>query len=179
MAKLHARYSALVEVQPRGALGLTNYASPYGWKLSYLRGWKVDKVPVGDPARNALMYFQPEDDSIERLGLAILPVQELSAAGLMEKVQQDLNTYYEKVAILSQENVTHGGLPAVQMMFAGNATSHPQTKTQSLVIAFVRGGLGYVVSGRTAADRYASRRALIESMVKSFEVTGRTAAAGP
>src|SRR5258706_15035085 len=65
---LHAKYSVTVQVVSGAEEPTVTYVNPYGWQVSYLKAWKRDNVELPDPANNALMYFQPEEDSIERLG---------------------------------------------------------------------------------------------------------------
>ncbi len=165
---LHARYSVVVEVYDPRAVGLKPYVDPHGWEVSVLNGWKRDAVNLPDPANNALMYFQQEDDSVERLAIAILPVSEMSIDALMDKIQADLPSHYDQVQLVSRTSDLCEGQPAVIATFTGMDNSHPGTKTTTLFLAFTRGRHAYVVSARTAADRFAQRKRLLTYMVRSF-----------
>ena len=165
---LHATYCITVEVVDPKVMGLQTYNNPYGWSISYLNGWKRDKVELGDPANNALMYFQPEEDSVERLAVAIMPVKEASVASLMKSLKSDLPSRYASVSVLSEEELMYEGVPATRFTFTGMDNSHPGVKTQTVLIAFVKDGKGYVVSARTAAARFPARQKVLETLVKSF-----------
>ena len=169
--ELHAQYSIVVDVIDPRALGLVPYIDSRGWKVDYLKIWKRDNVAMGDPASNALMYFQQEDDSIERLAVAVLPVKEASVGALMDKILRDVPSHYEQVTIHSRSETMFEGVPAVLATFSGTDDSHPGTRTQSIVLTFVKGNLGYVVSARTQAAKYPVRQSLLQAMVKSFMFT--------
>lgn len=167
---LHATYTAIAEVQPP-VPGLTYYQNPYGWQVGYLTGWKRDNVPMPDPAHNALMYFQKEDDSVDRLAVSILPANEMTSADLMQKVQKSLPSSYNDVQVLSDQELTYAGVPAVLSVFTGLDQTHPGTRTQSIILALVKDGNAYVVSGRTAANRYKLQQPALEKMVRSLGFT--------
>ena len=65
------------------------------------------------------------------------------------------------------------GLPAVLATFTGNAAAHPGTRTTSMMMAVVNGDWGYVVSARTAADRFPQRQSVMDKMLHSFALTGK------
>jgi hypothetical protein len=165
---LHARYSVVVQVESGAAEGLTAYRDRYGWQVRYIAGWKPDGVPLPDPANNALIYFQKEDDSVERLAVSILPASDMSCKDLMQKIQASLYSSYDQVQVLSQKEDSYAGVPAQWCTFTGLDHAHPSTHTQSLVLAFVREGRAYVVSARTQAERYSTRETLLKKMVTSF-----------
>lgn len=170
-AELHAQYSIVLEVIDPKALGFVRYQDSRGWRVNYLKTWKRDNVSLPDPANNALIYFQQEDDSVERLALSILPVTEASPATLTDKILKDIPSHYENVSVHSRSDIVFEGVPAVLATFSGADNSHPGTRTQSIILVFIRGGLGYVVSARTAAARFPARRALLQNIVKSFMFT--------
>ena len=165
---LHTSYSITVEVVDPKTMGLQTYTNPYGWSISYLNGWKRDKVELGDPANNALMYFQPEDDSVERLAVAIMPVKEASVSSLMKSLKSDLPSRYASVSVVSEEDIMYEGVPAIRFTFTGLDNSHPGVKTQTVLMAFVKDGKGYIVSARTAAARFVARQKVLETLVRSF-----------
>ncbi len=174
-APVHTQYSVVVEVVDPKALGFDLYRNPNGWAIQRFKDWKPDNVPLADPARNALVYFQREPDSVERLAVSILPVNEASCASLMKKVQADLPSHYDRVSVLTQSDLTFEQVPATLMTFEGMDQTHPGTKTRSLVLGFVRDGLGFVISARTNASNFEARRNLLQTMLKSFMLTARPA----
>src|SRR5205807_2133603 len=121
---LHAAYSTTVEVLHPTAMGLQTYWDSRGWRLLHPKDWQCDKVSLPDPANNALMYFQPEEDSEDRLAVAILPVSEQSCASLTNKVKADLPSYYDDVQIISAEDTTFEEIPAIITVFSGKDHSH-------------------------------------------------------
>lgn len=170
-ALLHARYHIDIEVYDPRSAGMAEYRSPSGWLIRTLRQWRADPVPMPDPANNALVFFQKEEDSVERVAVAVVPVREASASALMDRVQQDMPSRYDGIQIHSRKDVTHEGVPAVLTVFSGGDNTHPGTRTTSLVLAFVREGRGYVISARTQASQFAARRPLLEKLVRSFTLT--------
>ena len=174
MVPLKARYFIDVEVVNPSAMGLVSYSGVPGWKVNYLKGWKYDKAVVSS---STIVYFQQEDDSIERMAVASMPVQEGSSAALAEKVKKDFYGGYDQLEILSDEPTVYNGVPANLITFSGNPTSHPGVRTQSVVLVFTRAGRGYVISARTHAAKFNARRSLLDSMVKSFTLTGVTSTA--
>jgi hypothetical protein len=171
---LHAHYTVLVEVESGVTPGLASYQDRFGWQIHHLAGWKHDSVPLSDPQNNALIFFQQEDDSVERLAVSILPAQDMTCKELMQKVQASLYSSYDEVQVLTQTEATYVGVPAQWATFTGKDHSHPGTRTQSLVLAFVRDGHAYVISARTAADHYGTRETLLRKMVTSFTFTAKS-----
>lgn len=165
---VHVTYSTTVEVVDPKAMGLTTYANPYGWSISYLSTWKKDKEDLPDPANNAMFYFQPEEDSIERVAVAVLPVKETSVASLVKSIKADLPSRYNAPEILSEQEITYEGQPAQLLRFTGMDNTHPGTKTQTVLLAFVKGMRGYVISARTDAAKFPLRQKALETMVKTF-----------
>ena len=173
MVPLKARYFIDIEVVNPTAMGLVSYSGIPGWKVNYLKGWKYDKAVVSS---STIIYFQPEDDAIERFVVSTMPVQEGSSGALADKVKKDLFNGYDQLEILSDEPTTYNGVPANVITFAGNPNSHSGTRTQSVILVFTRAGRGYVISGRTFAAKFNARKPLLESMVKSFTFTGAATA---
>jgi hypothetical protein len=172
---LHARYAAQVEVvsQP----GFAAYRDPHGWEIRFLKGWKRDLVPTPDEGSDGLIFFQLEDDSVERMAVSIMPVKEMSCQELMDAVQKDVPSHYNEVEVVSQAETTHENVPADLVIFTGMDQTHPGTRTESLVLTFVRNGRAYVVSARTKSTNFASRRKIMEAMVRSFHFNGGAPAA--
>ncbi|HLV79854.1 MAG TPA: hypothetical protein VKT32_06205 [Chthonomonadaceae bacterium] len=166
---LHSRYSVLVEVVPP----MASYHDSHGWQISYVHGWQMDKVSTPDEGDDGLVFFQPEDDSVERLAVAIMPVRNMNSADLIQKIQADVPAHYDSPQFITENTFLYRDTPAVWAIFTGLDQTHPGTRTQSMILAFVRDGHAYVISARTQADRFAARRALLERMVKSFSVTKR------
>jgi hypothetical protein len=165
---LHAHYATQVEVIDPVVLGLQTYVNPHGWAINTFKKWQRDNVSMPDPANNALVYFQPEDDSVERVAVAILPIKEATSADLMKKVKADIPSRYTESEIVSENEVLHDGILAVRTVFSGKDDAHPGTKTQTVMLAFVRSGRGYIISARTAAAQFATRQRLLEALVNSF-----------
>jgi hypothetical protein len=172
---LRAVYTVVVEVAPPLKMETITYRDRYGWKINSLKDWKRDPVSLADPANNALMYFQQEDDSVERMAVSILPAAEMTATDLMSKVQRSLSGNYEQIQVLSDQETTFAGVPAVLSEFSAMDISHPGTRTQSLVLAFVKDSRAYVLSARTAANKYKLRRPVLEALIRSFDFTQSTA----
>lgn len=173
---LHSTYGVDVEVGT-AASSLKSYRDPHGWQVSYLPDWKFDTVHYDDPANNALVFFQKEDDSVERLAVSILPSKEMTCGDLCQKVQADCIDHYDQIKVISQTDITFSGVPANLVVFSGIDHTHPGTRTQSIVLTFVRDGRAYVVSARTAAAQFAARQPLLEKMVRSFALNATSAAA--
>jgi hypothetical protein len=172
---LHARYTAQVEIvsQP----GFAPYRDPHGWEVRCLKGWKCDHVPTPDEGSDGLTFFQLEDDSVERMAVSIMPVKEMSCKELMDDVQKDVPSHYNEIEVVSQAETIQENVPALLVTFTGMDQSHPGTRTESMVLIFVRNGRGYVVSARTKAANFASRRKIMEAMVRSFHFNGSAPAA--
>jgi hypothetical protein len=177
IAPLHATYSVVVAVSPAVKVDLNTYRDRYGWQIACLKSWKRDPVSFPDPANNALIYFQQEDDSVERLAVSVLPADQMTATQLMGKAQKSLPSNYEQLQVISDEELTFSGVPAVFSIFTGMDQSHPGTKTESLMLAFVKEGRAYVLSARTAASQFPARRPVLEKLVRSFTFTAPTTTA--
>lgn len=173
--KLHSRYSVVVEVFRMPAM--QPYRASNGWTVNYVKGWQHVNIPTSEMAKDGLAFFQPEEDSVERMAVAVVPVKSMTCDELMQHVESDMPTNYDKLEFISRDAVTYRNIPAILMTFRGADHSHPGTSTQSLVLTFVYAGRGYVVSARTHAARFAARRPILERMVRSFAPPTSTAGA--
>lgn len=171
----HVQYTALAQVAKPIQISLKTYRDPHGWQVSHLTGWKHDKENLPDPANNALVFFQQEDDAVERLAVSILPMADATATQLVEKLEKSLFDNYDDVKTGVHTDCQHLGAPAILTTFSGMDHAHPGTRTQTLVLAFVKNGRGYVVSGRTKAKQFDIRRPALEKMVRSFTLIDKTA----
>lgn len=161
---LHRHYVVPVEVES----ALTAYKDSCGWQIGYRKGWRFDRVPLADPTRNALVFFQQEEDSLERLAVSILPAGGMSLKALTEKVQSDLPTHYDRVQVLTQTDTFQEGEPAILTTFTGLDLSHPGSRIQSIVLTYIKDDRAFVVSVRTNASLYANRQKLMNKMVRSI-----------
>jgi hypothetical protein len=168
----HVRYEVVVNVVPMPPVSL--YRASCGWQVNYLNGWKCDNIPTGDQPKDGLVFFQQEDDAVERLAVAAIPAKEMTAADLMQQVQAGLPEHYSQINMLSHDEITYQNTPAIYATFTGIDMSHPEVRTQSLVLVFVRDGQAYVVSARTVAARFNARRPILEHLVKSFAIAGKS-----
>jgi hypothetical protein len=170
---LHARYDVVVEVVAMPPLSL--YHASCGWQVNYLNGWQKASIDTADQPKDGLVFFQPEEDAVERLAVATMPAKEMTAADLMQQIQADLPSHYDQIQVLSRDEITYQHAPAIYTTFSAIDLTHPGTRTQSIVLAFVRDGQAYVVSARTVATRYNARRPILERLIKSFTVASKSA----
>src|SRR5438874_645756 len=70
-AILKAKQTGAAQNSKVAAYATAAYTNPSGWQISYLKNWKCDKVDMGDPANNALVFFQSEEDAVERLAVSM------------------------------------------------------------------------------------------------------------
>lgn len=163
---MHIQYNAVAAVDK-----LTTYRSGTGWDVSYLKGWRTDTYSPEPGSR--IFYFQPEEDSVERLAVAVLPANaDQTAADLMQSVRSDIPSHYTNVEFLSQYEITHQKEAAQLTVFRGIDSSHPQTRTETVMMAVVKNGHAYVISARTHANRFQDRQALLEGLVRSLNLPG-------
>lgn len=163
---LQTRYNIVINVVPIPSL--LSYRASRGWQIQYLKGWKADPVSTPLVGKNGLVFFQQEDDAIERLAVAMLPSGGLTTQELMQKVTADMVDKYDDTEVIKQEEVLHRNAPALWVTFTGRSRAHSGTRTQSVILAFVQNGQAYFVSARTAAPRFPQRQTLLETMVKSI-----------
>jgi hypothetical protein len=172
---LHAHYTVIAQVESVSPVTLSVYRDPRGWQVGYMKGWKLDKVDLPDPANNGLIYFQQEDDAVERLAVSMVPAENMTTEQLMEKVHKSLFGNYDEVQVVSKTETKLGDIPAIVSSFTGKDQSHPGLKTQSILMGFIRNGHAYVVSARTPAAKFALRRPALEKMVRSFAFNAKSA----
>ncbi len=170
----HAHYEVVVDVVAMPPV--SQFHASCGWRVDYLSGWHHDSVPAADRPKDGLVFFQPEDDAVERVAVATMPAKELTVTDLITQMEADLPSHYDQVKVLSKDEITYQNTPAICAVFTGIDQSHPGTRTQSLVLAFVRDGQAYVVSARTLAARYSARRPILERLVRSFTIINKGAA---
>jgi hypothetical protein len=164
----HLQYNAVAAVDK-----LTSYRSSQGWNVSYLKGWRTDTYSPEPGSK--IFYFQPEEDSVERLAVAVIPAKaDQTSADLMQSVRADVPSHYTNVEFLSQYDITHQKEAAQLTTFRGIDQSHPQTRTETVILALVRNGRAYVISARTYANRFQDRQALMEGLVRSLNIGGST-----
>jgi len=144
--------------------------------VNCLSGWQKVRVPTPDQIKGGLVFVQPEEDAVERLAVATMPAKELTAGDVMKQVQDDMPSHYDEIKVVSRDEITYQSAPAVYMTFTGVDLAHPGTRTQSIVLAFVRDSNAYIVSARTVAARYSARRPILERLVKSFVATNKAVA---
>jgi len=130
------------------------YTNPSGWQISYLKSWKCDKVEMPDPATSALVFFQGEDDAVERLAVSMLPVSDTNPASLLQKVKTDVYMRYDSAEVDKETRISQGNQSALLTSFVGLDTTHPGVKTHTLLMVMVRNGKGYVISARTAEEHF-------------------------
>jgi len=173
--RIHVRYEVVVRVETPAMEPLALYRSPGGWQLQVPAGWRHDVVRLPDAANNGLVFFQKEEDSVERLAVSFQPAPSGGSEGLMKKVRASAYTSYGDVRFLKESTTVHAGVPAAWTVFSGEDDTHPGVATQSMVLALVKGSVAYVVSALTAASRFSARAAALERMVRSFALTGKLA----
>jgi hypothetical protein len=172
---LHARYTADVDVfqMPK----TKPYTASLGWTLSYQNGWQPVNVPTAAIKKDGLVFFQPEDDSVERLAVAVLPAKELTGEQLLQNVKKDMPSHYDEVRILTCDPITCNHHSAMLTRFTGMDLTHPGTRTESVILTFVQDGRAYVVSGRTKASQYRAHGPILERLVRSFTLDHQTLSA--
>ncbi len=163
----HVQYTTYAEVWSGVYPPMKAYRDPHGWQLSILNGWKHDSVPTAAEGSDGLNYFQQEDDSVERLAVAIIPTKN-TADEVLNKISEDVYGHYQNAKLAEPVDLTVNSVPAKLLTFTGIDLSHPGTQTASVVLVFVRNGRSYVVSARSAAAHFNGRRPILEKLVRSF-----------
>ena len=165
---LHSHYTVLVEVVvPAPMPSMNSYKDPHGWQVNFVSGWKRD-VSTPDQGDKGLMFFQKEDDSVERLAVAVMPANDLTTGAMIEKVKRDLPSHYTHLTVAEPKEITHANLTAHWLIFSGLDDTHPGLRTTSVVLTVIRDGRAYVISARTSASSFKARQEILEKMVKSF-----------
>ncbi len=165
---LKSTYSVVVEIAPP-LPAMLPYKNPRGWNIVYQKGWRPEPYYHPEKGLN-LCYFQPEQDSLERVTVAIVTDKVADCGALMDKIAQDMPNNYDDFKTVSQQSITFNNAPAVLAVFEGRDRTHDNIPTDSLVMAFVRGSRCYVVSARTKAVLFKKRRPAMEKMLRSFRV---------
>lgn len=168
MVMQHVQYTTYAEVWSGVYPPMKAYRDSHGWQVSCLSDWKRDNVPTAEEGTNGLNYFQPEDDSIERLAVAVMPVKDKTVDDVLKTISDDVDAHYQHAVLTEPVTLTVDSLPAKMITFTGLDMSHPGTKTTSMVLLFVRNGKAYVLSARTGATHFGSRRPVLEKLLKSF-----------
>lgn len=166
---LHQHYfvTALVDDSPPDQF--KSYSDPHGWKIKYLAGWKYD-VSTPDDGNKALLFFQREYDSVERMAVAIVPANGMTSSDVLAKALSDTPGRYQAIKVEPTEAVRVGALPGSMASFSGDDESHPGVRTTSLLYAVVYSSRAYIISARTRASNYLLRKAHLERMLKSFAI---------
>ena len=61
------------------------------------------------------------------------------------------------------------------MQFKGVDNTHPNTRTQSIVLVQIHHGKAYIISARTYSEKFADRWPLLDGLVRSLTFPGRAA----
>jgi len=161
-AQTHLQYTAVAAVDR-----LATFHGTEGWDVRYLKGWHMDSF-APEPG-SKVYYFQPEEDAVERLAVAVLPVKEgETAADVMQKVRDDVPSHYTRVEFVSQYELIRQKEPAQITTFRGIDQAHPNTKTTSIILVYIHRGRAYVVSARTTANGFVERQPLLDGLVRSL-----------
>ena len=167
---VHVQYKVTIEVLTTPLTGVLSYKGTHGWRISYPANWKV--MPY-HPGNDDLIFFQEEEDAVERLAVSVVPVQGKTVDQLIDEVRSDIPSNYTHYVLLAQTEFTHQGLPTLLATFSGNAAAHPDTRTTSMLMVLINGDWGYVISTRTASDRLKLRQTQMERLLHSFTLTGK------
>ncbi len=170
-AQIHVQYNAVAAVDM-----LASFHGQEGFDLRILRSWRTDSFSPEPGSK--VYFFQPEEDSVERLAVAVVPIKDgMTVAEMMEKVRGDVPAHYTKVEFVSLYDVPRLKEAAQITQFKGIDSTHPNTRTQSIVLVHNHRGKAYVVSARTHADKFAERAPLLEGLVRSITFSSATVSA--
>lgn len=145
------------------------YTSPYHWSIDAQEGWNRNQVYLADPSMNAIDYFQPHEDSAERIGVTVLPAANQTAASLMQKVMDDAPTNYDVIKDEKQGYTVQCAEPAAWTTFDGEDQDDGDVPTRTIVLTFIYGPRAYVISGRTHQGAGPQEENLIHALVRSFD----------
>lgn len=160
-ATSHVQYTAVVPVE-----ALSAYRDAQGWTAQYLKAWRPDRYSP-DPA-SQIVYFQPEEDSIDRLAVAVLPIgQDDTLETLSDKVCDDIPSHYTRSKIVSRYRDSHAGEAAQLLTFEGIDAAHPNDRLTTITLTVVHNKRFYVASARTRSALFPKRQALLEGLVRS------------
>ena len=164
---LTAKYTLVAEREE--PLLLSIYTAKRGWKISYPRGWRDDHVNTPEEGRDGLIFFQKEEDALERLAVAIVPVKPGDTpATLWSKVRSDIPSRYDRAVFQEPYETSHYLNPAITTEFIGMDRSHPGKKTHTLMLIFIQEDRGYVVSVRTEEAKINGRRRVLDTLMRSL-----------
>src|SRR5579871_6241799 len=130
----HQRYTLTIEVLIGKFPRLTTYHNPQHWSIDTVNGWIRNVIPQEDPATESLIYFQPEDDSPERVSVAVRSVKETTCANLMNTALMDAPTQYDVFEHIQQKETMQCGVQATWATFDGLDRSLPDTPTKSMIL---------------------------------------------
>ncbi|HEV2472290.1 MAG TPA: hypothetical protein VGS41_06470 [Chthonomonadales bacterium] len=164
------RYQITVDVYKGSFPPLATYHDTRGWRLDIVSGWNRYSVPNVDPLNNALIYFQKQPDDTNRAVVAITPVDRgTSPEDLMRQVQEDAPNQYNVFQDFKIWPTQQGGRQAAMASFQGIDQSRPDVTTESLILAFISHGRGYVISARTREADFTRDLPLLHAIIRSFE----------
>jgi hypothetical protein len=148
---------------------IATYFDTRNWRIDVTAGWNRYSVPTIDPVNDAVIYFQPSEDSPDRVAVAIVPVnKETDSKALLRQVLAEAPSQYDVFLDVTQKVTTQCGLPASWMTFKGIDQALAGIPTRSMVLTMVRGDHGYVISARTREGEYATKERLLRCLVRSF-----------
>ncbi len=165
---VHVVYSVVVPVVtiPK----MLYYHSTTGWKVQYVKGWRKDSVNTGDGIKDGLVFFQPTMDSEERMSIAkVAGGQELSPSVLINKIMAEIPENYTNIKTVSEKEITLLRLSATEYIFTGVDAAGEHT--ESIVLAFVDQGYGYVLSARSDAGQFELKQIVLRKMLSSFSLS--------
>ncbi|HLJ54675.1 MAG TPA: hypothetical protein VKT77_06510 [Chthonomonadaceae bacterium] len=168
-AQVHVQYTAVAAVDK-----LTSFHGPEGFDVRLIKGWRTDSFSPEPGSK--VYFFQEEEDSVERVAVAVVPIKEgETVATVMEKVRGDVPSHYTKVEFVSLYDMPRKQDQAQITHFKGIDSTHPNTRTESIVVVYIHGNKAYVASGRTYADKFAERGPLLDGLVRSLSFSGAIA----
>lgn len=167
---VHVQYKVTIEVLSTPLTGVQSYKGTHGWRINYPVGWKPMPYREGN---DDLIYFQVEEDAVERLAVSVIPAHGKSVDRLIDEVRSDIPSNYTHYELQSQTEFTHQSLPTLLASFTGNSAAHPDTRTASMLMVVINGDMGYVISARTSSDRLKVRQPILERLMHSFALTGK------
>ena len=84
---VHAQYKVTVEVVSGAQTGLLSFKGSRGWRVGYQTGWTAMPNREGS---DDMMFFQQEEDAVERLAVTVVPVKNKTVQQLMDDVRADI-----------------------------------------------------------------------------------------
>lgn len=167
-ATIHA--SVTVGVYKGDYPALTTYHDTRGWRIDVESGWNRYSVPNSDPLNNAVIYFQKQPDDTDRSVVAITPVgPAVTSADLMKQVEADAPNAYNVFREFKMWPTTQAGFDATMASFKGIDQGRPDVPTESLVLTFVSGTHGYVLSARTRESEFEKELPVLHCLLRSFQ----------